>query len=340
MYGNRWENRLCEPSVKLALDMSVTVLVINWNSRELLEKCLQHLTVQVVPPTQILVIDNASSDDLSTVTEKFSNTDVIKTTSNLGFAGANNMAIAKCTTDFVALLNPDAFPAPEWLERLLVFARLHPEIVAFGSRQVSWSNPEVLDGSGDTYNFTGLVWRTSYGKTQNAQDLVPREIFSPCAAAALYRRDAIVDVGGFDEDYFCYLEDVDLGFRLRLAGHRAMYVPDAVVRHVGSATTGGSQSDFAIYHGHRNLVWTFVKNMPGLLFWLLLPFHVAMNLLSVGIFVFRGRGKVIVRAKWDAIRGVSKMWRKRQTIQSRRVASIKDIWRVIDKQLLLRSNRR
>lgn len=160
------------------------------------------------------------------------------------------------------------------------------------------------------------------------------EIFSPCAAAALYRRQALVEVGGFDDDFFCYVEDVDLGFRLRLMRHRAMYVRDAVVHHVGSATTGGQHSDFAVYHGHRNLVWTFVKNMPGKVFWPLLPLHLAMNLVALAVFPLRGQGRVIVRAKWDAIRGLPKMWRKRKVIQSMRLATTREIWQLMDKQVV------
>ena len=140
--------------------------------------------------------------------------------------------------------------------------------------------------------------------------------------------------GGFDEDYFCYVEDVDLGFRLRLAGYRCLYVPQSVAHHVGSGTTGGQHSDFSTYHGHRNLVWTFVKDMPGLLFWLLLPLHVMLNLASLIWFALRGRGGVILRAKRDALLGLPKMWRKRQQIQKSRIASISDIWRVLDKHLI------
>ena len=80
------------------------------------------------------------------------------------------------------------------------------------------------------------------------------------------------------------MEDVDLGFRLRLAGHRCLYVPKSVVHHVGSGTTGGKNSDFSVYHGHRNLVWTYVKNMPGVLFWIFLPLHLAMNLVVLAVF--------------------------------------------------------
>ena len=96
------------------------------------------------------------------------------------------------------------------------------------------------------------------------------EIFAPCAAAALYRRAAFLEAGGFDEHFFCYMEDVDLGFRLRLLGYRCGYAPAAIVHHVGSGTTG-ARSPFTVYHGHRNLVWTYVKNMPTPWFWLYLP---------------------------------------------------------------------
>jgi len=112
-----------------------------------------------------------------------------------------------------------------------------------------------------------------------------------------------------------------------------MYVPDAVVHHVGSASTGGQHSDFSIYHGHRNMVWAYVKNMPGALFWLLLPLHVLLNLVAVAWFTFRGKGRVILHAKRDAIKGLPRMWAKRREIQTVRVASVWDIWRVLDKRL-------
>ena len=117
---------------------------------------------------------------------------------------------------------------------------------------------------------------------------------------------------------------------MTLAGYRCLYVPDAVVRDVGSATTG-KDSDFAVYHGHRNLVWTYVKNMPGLLFWLYLPQHIAANIYMIIRYALKGRWRVILKAKWDAIKGLPKMWRKRREIQSRRVVSAWEIRRVMEK---------
>ena len=320
------------------MNAKVTVVIVNWNSGSLLAKCLQHLATQTVQPGQVLVVDNASSDDSASSADAFENVTVRRMRANHGFAVGNNRALAECNTEFVVLLNPDAFPAPDWLECLLAAASMYPNVAAFGSRQVRQESPEILDGIGDSYHMSGRVWRERHGARQQARDLITREIFSPCAAAALYRRQALLDVGGFDEDYFCYLEDVDLGFRLRLAGHKAIYVPGAVVHHVGSATTGGQHSDFSVYHGHRNLVWTFAKNMPGLLFWLLLPLHLLLNLASIIWFALRGRGGVIWRAKRDALLGLPKMWRKREQIQKTRSASIGDIWRILDKRLLWRGD--
>jgi len=232
------------------------------------------------------------------------------------------------------LLNPDAFPEPQWLEKLIYAAEKNPRIAAFGSCQLQADSANYIDGLGDIYHCCGLAWRNGYGRKLVEHDKRPTQIFSPCAGAALYRREAFVAVGGFDEDFFCYMEDVDLGFRLQLAGYQAMYVPDAIVHHVGGATSGGSQSDFAIYHGHRNLVWAFVKNMPGILFWILLPLHIVMNLAALFWFAVKGKGSIIWRAKRDAVDGLSKMWKKRHVIQSSRQVSVGYIWKLLDKRII------
>ncbi|WP_349431863.1 glycosyltransferase family 2 protein [Methylomarinum sp. Ch1-1] len=310
---------------------SVSVIIVNWNSGELLKKCLEKLMHQTIKPERVFVVDNASTDASIGDLDLPENVTLLQMEANVGFAAGNNQALPLCSTDYVALLNPDAFPEPDWLENLIVAAENFPNIAVFGSRQLCADNPQIVDGVGDVYHISGLAWRKGYSQKISDEQLKSEAIFSSCAAAALYRRSVLDDAGGFDEDYFCYMEDVDLGFRLRLAGYGAMYVPEAVVHHVGSASTGGQHSDFGVYHGHRNLVWTFVKNMPGILFWLLLPLHLLLNVVTIIVFSARGQGKVIWRAKIDAIKGLPKMWAKRRQIQKQRVASIGDIWRVLDK---------
>jgi GT2 family glycosyltransferase len=145
-------------------------------------------------------------------------------------------------------------------------------------------------------------------------------VFSSCAAAGLYSRRAFLQVGGFDEDFFSYHEDVDLGFRLRLQGFRCLYVPDAVVHHIGSAALG-AQSDFALYHWQRNFIWSFIQNMPSAFLWEALPAHLMANIIYGVNYTIRGRGGVFLKAKMDALRGLSRALRKRQKIQKIRKAS-------------------
>lgn len=316
----------------------VSVIIVNWNSGKLLDCCLQHLNAQRYPIRQIIVIDNASTDSsIAGIQDHFPDVEIFCVKKNTGFAAANNLAVQQALDcEWIALLNPDAMPEADWLERLMVAVRVFPEVSFFGGRLLQAKYPDRLDGAGDAYHISGRVWRRGHGLMTDNHYMHVEEIFSPCAAAALYRRDAFESVGGFDEDFFCYFEDIDLGFRLRLAGHHCLLIPDAVAYHVGSATTGGQHGNFAVYHGHRNLVWTYVKNMPGVLFWLMLPLHIALNLVTIAWFSLQGKGSVILRAKWDALCGIPRMWEKRRDIQSHRVASVGEIWKALDKQLLPR----
>jgi GT2 family glycosyltransferase len=134
------------------------------------------------------------------------------------------------------------------------------------------ADPGKLDGLGDVMAGPGFPFRGGYGRADDGRMTVG-EVFSPCGGAMLIDRALFLELGGFDERLFCYCEDVDLGYRLRLAGERTLVVPDAVVRHEGSASTGGPRSDFATFHGTRNRLWVFVKDTPPLLFWLTLPLH-------------------------------------------------------------------
>jgi GT2 family glycosyltransferase len=318
----------------------VSVIVVNYNSGAFLLRCIQHCLRQTVLPDEIVVVDNASEDGSLAGVRELPRVTVLQMDRNIGFAAANNRAIERCDAEFVVLLNPDAFPEPGWLAALLGAAQARPDAAAFGSRQMQAGSEGVLDGTGDRYFISGQIRRDGYQVRCTVDDLRPREIFSPCAAAAMYRMDALRASGGFDEDFFCYAEDVDLGFRLRLQGHRAWYVPDAVVWHVGSATTGGQHGDFATYHGHRNLVWVFVKNMPSALFWVLLPLHVALNVASFLWLAARGQGGIAWRAKRDALKGLVRMWAKRQSIERHRRVTVAEIWHQLDRRLLPMCGRR
>ena len=299
----------------------VDVVIVNYNGGDYLRRAVEALEAQTWRDFRIVIVDNGSTDgSLEHLPESSIPLEVISAGGNLGFAGGNNLAIrGHLQGEWLALLNPDAFPRPDWLERLVAAARTHTDYSFFGCRMLDAADPARLDGVGDVVHVSGLHWRDGHGCPDTEAYRAPGEIFAPSAAAALYRTREVRELGGFDEDFFCYAEDVDLGFRLRLAGKRCMYVPDAVVEHLGSAITG-RRSDFSVYYGHRNLVWAYVKNMPGILFWLYLPYHLLLNAVTLAMFSARGQF-VVWRAKRDALACLPCFWRKRRAIQAARKAT-------------------
>ena len=312
-------------------ERSVAVLIVNYNSGRMLARCLEALARQTWRDFHVVVVDNASRDGSADgMDARYSGVTLVRANANLGFAAGNNLALKHVRgARWIALLNPDAFPEPDWLAHFVAAAEGEPGYSFFGCRMLLADTPELLDGTGDTYHVSGASWRRDHGVAAERGVEEPGEIFAPCAAAALYSRAALEEVGGFDERYFCYHEDVDLAFRLRLRGYRCRYVPRAVVHHVSSGITG-RRSDFATYHGHRNLVWTYVKDMPGLLFWLLLPLHLALNLLSIAVCTLRGQLGVILRAKRDALAGLPAALEQRREIQAGRKAGIGALLAVMD----------
>lgn len=303
--------------------LGVSIIVVNWNGGDLVQNCVQALVSQNVKPEQIIVVDNNSQDGSpDRIESQFKEVKVLRQRQNIGFAAANNRAIEYAgDAHWIGLVNPDAVPKPDWLERILEAAESNENFACFGSRLIADAEGRALDGVGDVYHVSGAHWRRGYRTAAPGRYLKRQEIFAPCAAAALYQTDAIKAVGGFDESLFCYSEDVDLGFRLRLIGHRCLYVPDAVVYHIGSAISGHA-SDFTIYHGHRNLIWVYAKDMPLPLFLLYLPQHLFLNLWLILRFIARGQGRTILRAKRDAILGLPDVWHRRRAVQMSRRISI------------------
>jgi len=294
----------------------VAVLIVNFNSGAYLGRCLTSLGGQSRPADRILIVDNASRDNsLENLPHPTVPMEIVRWEHNKGFAAANNFAIQKVDDcEWVALLNPDTEPEPDWLKRLLAAAGTHPDYTFFSSHLVSHADPTVLDGTGDIYHVSGLAWRRDHGRKAGRVQRETGEVFSACAAAALYQRDAVLEAGGFDESFFTYFEDVDLGFRLRLLGHRCLYVADARIRHAGWGSSGRT-SDFSIYHGHRNLIWSFFKNMPDPLLWRYLPFHILQNFIFLVWFSLKGK-PIIFKSKWDALRGLPVAWGQRKSIQA------------------------
>lgn len=297
------------------------MVIVAFDSGAYLQACVDALAAQRFADFEAVIADNGSTDGsieaLGLPDGRFR---VLPMGFNAGFAAANNRVAEASRSEFLALLNPDASPDPGWLGALVDAARANPGAASVGSLQLQMADPSRLDGLGDVWHVAGLAWRAGEGLSV-AGAPGDGEIFGPCAAAALYRRAAFLAAGGFDERYFCYCEDVDLAFRLRLAGHSSVRAAGAIVRHAGSGISGRA-SDFTIFHGHRNRVWTFVKNTPGVWFWLFLPYHLAYNALMLASAVRRGRFRPLWRAYRAALLGVGPFWRERRVRRPRRIGFV------------------
>lgn len=310
-------------------------MIVAWNSVKHLHRCLNSLRAQIIQDFEIILVDNGSTDGSADgVQGKYSDLriKVVALDKNLGFAAANNIGARLARGKWLALLNADAYPEPDWLENLIAAAEDNPQFNFFSSRQIQANAPDLLDGAGDVYHASGLAWRQHYNRPASTYGLHSEEVFGACAAAALYRKDDFLAVGGFDETFFSYFEDVDISFRLRLMNGCCLYVPQAVVYHVGSASTGKT-SDFAYYHVHRNMVWTFFKDMPAFLFWCFLPFHMLINIHLTFSFLIKEKRTIVLKAKWDALRGLPAVLRARKKVQSARKAAWRDLYSIMEKDL-------
>lgn len=308
-----------------------SILILFWQSEQYLQRCLQSLKAQTFRDFEVILLDNGSSrppnpEVLASIEDV--PVKLLRSETNLGFAGGNNLAARSAAGEYIVALNNDAFPEEGWLETLHQAAVAHPNY-CFASRLLLDSDPSLLDGEWNVCHASGLVWRKNRNQPATKSAVSPRFVMSACAAAAAYPRGAFEQVGGFDEQFFAYMEDADLDMRLQLAGHPFLYLPEAVVRHVGSGSTG-YRSDFGTYYGHRNLIWVFVKNMPGFLFYLMLPAHIFFNLLYLLAGVFMPAGKALFRGKRDALRGLGEMFAKRRVIQAQRKISPRQFARLLD----------
>lgn len=295
----------------------IAVVIVNYNGGEFIRACLSALVDQTVKADRVVVLDNASTDGSENIVREFtSSVDLIELHENTGFAKANNIAINRLDGyEWLALLNPDAIPASDWIEQLHRAIADYPECSSFACCMLQMSSTHLIDGCGDAYHINGIAWPRFKGLSLEQVDNTPQEIFSACAGAAMYKRSVVSALGGFDERYFCYHEDVDLGFRLRLANERCMYIPNAIVYHAGSAIAGKG-SDFSVYHAHRNMVWTFVKNMPQPLLAIAFVPHVIVNIITIINFIAKRRSAIILKAKVDAIKGIPSILRTRRQMQS------------------------
>lgn len=304
--------------------MTVAVLIVAFNSKSHLARQIAALEAQTYRDFRVVLIDNASRpEERSDPAQAPTWLTIVQSEQNLGFAAGNNRAAEIAgDAEFFALLNPDAFPEPAWLEELVAAASRWPHAAAFGSTQLLDTDPSKLDGAGDALHAIGIPWRGGLGAPVSS--LPPEgETFTACGAAMLVRAADFRAVGGFDARFFCYVEDIDLGFRLRLQDRATMQIPSAIVRHIGGGVSARG-SAFADFHGARNRVWSHVKNMPARLFWPLLPAHILITVLNLTINTLKGRPQGW-RGLAAALTGLRPVWRDRQRLRATRKAGIASI---------------
>ncbi len=294
----------------------VTVVIPNWNGERFLKTCLASLREQTFENFETVLVDNGSTDgSVELVSQSFPEVETISMRENRGFSAAVNAGIRVSDAEFVVLLNNDTEQAPGWLEALIRAADDHPEAGSFASKLADFRDHRILDGAGDALRRSGLPYRVGHGERDRGQYEEPAYVFGACAAAALYRRDMLEEIGLFDEDFFAYCEDGDLSFRAQLAGYRCLYVPEAVVYHVGSASTGGKRSPTATRLGTRNGLWLLAKNLPAPLVPTFLPFFVLGQLSRLAVTTASGVWRAHLTGLVEAVLGLPRMLRKRREIQ-------------------------
>jgi len=297
---------------------AVSLVIVTYEAGPTLDDCLAAVRAQTFADFELIVVDNGSRDGAGPAAAKADPAiRLIANEGNLGFAAAVNQGAAIARGRWLALLNPDAFAAPDWLARLMAAADANPGVKSFASRQLMADDPTRLDGLGDVMALAGYPFRGGYTH-RDPGPVAPGWVFSACGGAMMIDRALFLEMGGLDERLYCYCEDVDLGYRLRLRGEPTLIVPEAVVRHVGSASSGGRRSDFAAFHGTRNRFWVFVKDTPPVLFWLTLPLHILATVVLFARHATAGELKAPMRGLIAGIQGVHVALEARREAQATR----------------------
>lgn len=301
----------------------LSIIIPNWNGARHLPTCLDSLRHQTYPNTEVILVDNASSDEsVALVGRDYPEVVLLKLDDNLGLTGGINTGIQVAQGEIIAPLNNDTAVVPGWAEALVTALRSHPDAGMAASKMLLFDRRDTLHSAGDAYRVDGIpvnrgVWQKDEG--QFDADVC---IWGGCGGAVAYRRSMLDDIGLLDEDLFMYCEDVDLNWRAQLAGYKCVFAPQAVVYHHLSATGGG---EIASFYTGRNTLWVLAKNYPGGL----LRRHwraVVRAQLKIARDAFEARRGAAARARLRGqvagLLGLPRWLRKRRTIQAKRNVSL------------------
>lgn len=309
----------------------VLVIVVNFNGRKYIGTCLDKIIGQTFQDYTLVVVDNGSTDDSAAYLKtQYSQVNLVILPENIGFSAANNLAIRSGCEEYVALLNADAAPDSKWLQCMVEKMDAEPTAGFAASKMLYHDCPWMIDRAGDGYTVAGAGLLRGRGRP-SAEFSATEFTFGACAGAAVYKRAMLDDIGLLDEDFFLLYEDVDLSFRAQLQGYKCIYVPEAVVYHQSSKSIG-YDSPTAVYYGHRNIEWAYIKNMPGGLIARTLPWHLLYNLVAFAFFSAKGMARPYLRAKIDAVKRLRKMVQKRKGIQQTVKVSDRYIRSIMDEE--------
>jgi GT2 family glycosyltransferase len=309
---------------------AVSIVIVSYNGRAHLERCLAAALAQQGPSFEVIVVDNGSSDGSAAyVRERFPMVRLVALPDNTGFAAGNNHGAAAAAGSWLVFLNNDTEVQPGWLQALVAAAGSDNATGLVTSRIVFLHDPSILDSAGDAVTRAGGAFKRGHGRPIH-QYATREPVFAACGASFLIAKQLFEECGGFDEDFFLSHEDVDLSYRVRLRGYTCVYEPASVVWHVGSASLGRT-STLSVFHGQRNLEWLYVKNTPGWVLPATLPLHAAYLIAAGVYFAAIGHLPTFFRAKWAALRGLPRMWRKRRAIQADRRVAPGAIWRALER---------
>lgn len=281
----------------------ITTIIPNYNGMRYLPACIEAMQRQTLP-SALIVVDNGSTDNSLPWLRDLSQQGIltlIELGKNTGFAHAVNVGIEAADTPFVLLLNDDTEPTPEMTAYLYRRIRMSGRNFSVGAKMLSMREGHPIDDCGDL--FCALGWAFSPGRDRdNSWYNKPVPVTSACAGAAIYRRDVLKEIGGFDDAHFCYLEDVDVGLRARIHGYRNLYEPQAVCYHAGSATSGSRYNLFKERLTAANTVYLLYKNLPDWQLFLNAPLLLAGFVIKAVYFARRGLGRAYAAGLVDGLR--------------------------------------
>lgn len=281
-----------------------TIIIPNYNGLKFMEMCMSALEKQTCKDFEILVVDNGSTDG-SVEWLKENEIPSIFLPENTGFSGAVNVGIKASKTPFVILLNNDTEAKEGYVEALIREIERSPKIFSVSPKMIQLYHKELMDDGGDMYSIMGWAYQRGVGQEIERYNRACN-VFSACAGAAIYRREVFEEIGYFDEMHFAYLEDIDVGYRAKIAGYYNRYCPSAEIYHVGSGTSGSKYNEFKVRLAARNNVYLNYKNMPG---WQLLLNSIPIGLGILGKYFFfkkKGFEKEYVGGVLEGIRTVKK----------------------------------